>query len=303
MNKERYNFKYRNSNPYPTIDKYNEIIERFKNGPRKENYQNIRGIPKEYILNNVEPKYELVFIGDISYTANKILKFDDIFSNFVKDSNFLIANLEGCLKCAISNNLRKNRIGDVAIDIEIFDAIRDFFPLEKIFLSVANNHIGDYDLNTFMKTKEYLEKMDFNIFGYIDKPFADLNEDIRIIGGSMWSNRPCAFITNIYDSEKNIKKKSFNILYPHWGYELCEYPSTELVQLGKQLLIKFDAIIGLHAHTPQPITIENNKLLAYCIGNMTCNHKKLFQHMHCNKGIVIKINIGENLWKSFNWTN
>jgi hypothetical protein len=92
-----------------------------------------------------------------------------------------------------------------------------------------------------------------------------------------------------------LNEDSFNILFPHWGYELELYPRIETVNHGNIMLNKFDAVIGHHSHCPQPISfsaIDNfNKLIAYSLGDF-CFGSESKKLRVMKYGIVINLEIG-----------
>ena len=81
------------------------------------------------------------------------------------------------------------------------------------------------------------------------------------------------------------------------------YPRSYTVQIGDQLLEKFDMVIGYYSHTPQPLTTrivgENLKLIAYSLGDF-CNGLTYDVYRY---GIVSKITLdlsSEDRWHPIN---
>jgi hypothetical protein len=134
----------------------------------------------------------------------------------------------------------------------------------------------------------------FHVFGTDETPFIDINDDLRIVGGTQWSNRTCDYLVGIEDPTHHLKQDSCNLFYPHWGYEMELYPRFETVWRGMELLNEFDVIVGHHSHCPQPVTsypVGNaNKLIAFSLGNF-CDGKKVEMQ---NYGILVKVDIGIN---------
>jgi hypothetical protein len=127
----------------------------------------------------------------------------------------------------------------------------------------------------------------------------DLNEEIRVITGTQWSNQPCIHSCKLKESEQYLKQDSFNILFPHWGYELELYPRIGIINQGRDLLSKFDALIGHHSHCPQPISFFNiknlSKLIAFSLGDFCFGwdlRKKKNEML--SYGIALKTEIGVN---------
>ncbi|MHA1437545.1 MAG: CapA family protein [Promethearchaeota archaeon] len=261
-------------------------------GPNRKNKGNIQSIPSNYILNNeIKSKYTLTFIGDIMDLSFRDLIIGESVKKFIKGTDYLIGNFEA----TITNE--KKVFMDQRHSPQIMDALELFFPPDKTFLSTANNHGGDFGLNCFSKSVEQLKKRGFNVFGTKKTPYVDITNDIRIVAGTMWSNRPCNYLVKLKESYQYLNSNSFNILFPHWGFEMELFPRLSIIEHGKRFLKKFDAIIGHHSHCPQPITFYqiNNykKLIVYSLGdfcfglNIKDKRFKFFQY-----GIILKAKLG-----------
>ncbi|MFX1420263.1 MAG: CapA family protein [Promethearchaeota archaeon] len=269
-------------------------LKRYTFGPKKRNEGNIKYIPKNHLLNEITPKYTISFIGDIMDLSYRDLIIDENVKNFVRGSDFLIGNFE-----AIITSEKKINIMTKRHKPQIMDALASLFLPKKTYLSIANNHTGDYDLKSLSNSINQLKERGFNIFGTTTNPFVDLNEEIRVITGTQWSNQPCNYSSKLRESEHYLKQDSFNILFPHWGYELELYPRIGIINQGRDLLSKFDALIGHHTHCPQPISFFNiknlNKLIAFSLGDFCFGwdlRKKKNEML--SYGIALKVEIGVN---------
>jgi hypothetical protein len=255
-------------------------------GPSTNNSGNVQYLGKSSVLNKITPKYTISFIGDIMDVNLKDLIISDNVKQFIEGSDFLIGNFEATLT---SN---KKRINGKRHKPQILDALANLFNPKKTFLSTANNHSADFGEKSFRESVAKLKKRGFNEFGNEKTPFLDLADDLRVIGCTQWSNYPCDYLVRLEESSQYIKEDSFNLLFPHWGYEMELYPRIETINKGKELLSKFDALIGHHSHNPQPVSFipfgNDNKLIAYSLGDF-CDGKEFEMH---NYGIVIKIEIG-----------
>jgi hypothetical protein len=262
-------------------------LRRVITGPNTNNNNNVEYISKYSVLNNIRPKYTISFIGDIMDINLKDLIIGDSIKNFVKGSDFLVGNFEATLT-------EKNLFNGKCHKPQIMDALTDLFDPTKTYLSTANNHSGDFGRIDFFDSINQLKSRGFHVFGTGETPFLDITNDLRIIGGTQWTNRSCDYLARLEDSTNYIKHGSFNLLFPHWGYELELYPRHVIINQGKEFLKKFDALIGHHSHCPQPVSyfpIDNdNKLIAYSLGNF-CDGKNFEIH---NYGILVKAEIGFN---------
>lgn len=305
MNRERRNFQLQSVQrqkkvalPY-TKEENTAMLNRFINGPNGENKEHIHSIDPSYILNTIKPEYSIGFIGDIMDLVNKDLIIGDKLKHYLKNVDFLVGNFEGTIIDSDKFSRIKGIYSDIRHKPQIMDALETLFPPENTFLSVANNHAGDFGRIPFFKSLEKLNSKGFHLFGTKKQPYIDLNEDIRVIGGTVWSNRPCDYIINLYDSELYIEPGVFNILFPHWDYEYYLYPSSEIIELARHLIENYNAIIGHHSHCPQPISFHHlngyKKLLAYCLGDFCVgkySNEKQFANL--KYGIVLKIVIGRD---------
>jgi len=262
-------------------------------GPGRKNAGIVECIPCSHVFNEgLEAEYEVAFIGDIMPTFKRRVKFSSGVRDFVKGSDFLVGNFSG----TITETRRK--FSFLSLDQrhtpEIRDMVAEFFPPEKTYLSVCNNHTGDFGEKIFLNSVSMLESHGFNVFGWNKRPFVDINKDIRVGIGTMWSNRDCDYLCKLEDADAYIKPGAFNFLYPHIGYELEVNPRPEIVRLGRKLIRKFDAVIGDHSHWPQAVTQESldgiNKLLVYSLGDF-CGGLPLKKYQH---GIILKAQIGRD---------
>jgi hypothetical protein len=259
-------------------------------GPTKNNSFNIEYMPKSHMLNKITPKFTISFIGDIMDIKFRDLIIHENIKDFVKGSDFLIGNFEGTLT-------PEKRFMNKRHKPQIMDALESLFQPNKTYLSVANNHSGDFGSKIFSHSVKQLERRGFNVFGSLEKPYCDLTDDLRVIGGTQWSNRPCNYLVKLKDTINYTKRDSCNLLFPHWGYERELYPRMDTIREGMLFLSEFDLLIGHHSHTPQPVSFYNidgvNKLTAYSLGNFCfgMDNKKFKDYKY---GIAIKTEIGIN---------
>ncbi|MGB2705636.1 MAG: CapA family protein [Candidatus Omnitrophota bacterium] len=278
------------STPYNARESISWLVRNIT-GLSRKNAGIVKPIPNSHVFNaGLKPEYKVVFVGDIVPAPRGRVKFDRDLRQFASGSDCLIANFAG----TITGPQTKAVPFDQAHTPQIRDTLADFFPPEKTYISVANNHAGDFGKKVFLESVELLRSRGFGVFGWNECPYADINDDLRVVSGTMWSNRPCDYVCRLDGVERHARPGAFNFLYPHFGYELELYPRPEIVRLGRELVRKFDAVIASHPHCPQPVTAEPiegiNRILAYSLGDF-CTGAKMKKYQY---GTLLKVELGRN---------
>jgi len=280
-------------NPYNLKDLLGCFI-RNSFGPGYRNKGIVKDSPKSFRVNkNITPKYSIAFIGDIMDMAGRNEAVSMNIKQFFQDCDYLVGNFEATITTAKKTYDLAQRHSP-----QIMDALAELFAPDKTFLSLANNHAADFDYKIFSESVAKLESRGFQIIGITEKPFAEIGSDIRIVAGTAISNHDCDYIVKMEDAVKHYAPDKFNVLYPHWGYDLELFPRPATVALAKKAIADFDAIIGHHAHVPQPVTVVNpngadsdvNKLIAYGLGDF-CIWEELKHYLY---GMIMKLDIGQD---------
>jgi len=165
--------------------------------------------------------------------------------------------------------------------------------LKSVGLNVAtvgNNHSYDYGLQGFLDTMQNLRKSGISYVGggvnsglaYQGEVYKVKGLKIGILGIAKVNGGPDSIAklekagtTNGYDTHSTeqaitaMKKASdVLIILTHWGEEGSFCPrDSEKSSAKKWGALGADIILGSHTHTLQPVTLENNKLVAYSMGN------------------------------------
>ncbi|KQM67849.1 hypothetical protein ASE75_02895 [Sphingomonas sp. Leaf17] len=233
------------------------------------------------------------FIGDIMNIADKTLVFGDDLKAFVGECDILIGNFEATI------HDHPKRPG-VWIGFEqpqaerIVDDLAALFDPTRFYLSLANNHSGDYPLSVFERSNALLRDRGYRLFGMKDDPWIDPDPGVRIVTGTMWSNQRADDMLYLHapnQSAKYCRPGAVNILYPHWGYELEAWPRPEIVRLATEYARDFDAIVGHHAHNPQQMALVDGKPVAFGLGDF-CFYYDLPTYKH---GMVCRMEIAPSI--------
>lgn len=156
--------------------------------------------------------------------------------------------------------------------------------------SIANNHSYDYGKQGFLDTLQNLDKAGISYVGggvnsgiaYQGQIYQVKGLKIGVLGFAKVNGGPDSIATkdrpgttNGYDtasSEAAITRmktvSDLLIVLTHWGEEGTFTPRThELATAKKWKELGADIIVGSHTHTLQPVTLSENKLVAYSMGN------------------------------------
>ena len=158
-------------------------------------------------------------------------------------------------------------------------------------VSIGNNHSFDYGVNGFKDTLLNLQKENLlyvgggknaqEAYGYQQVILQDIK--IGIIGLAMVNGGVGSIASlsqsgtsNGWDDKSSVaavkrakKDNDIVIVLAHWGAELARCPRESEIQRAK---IWFEAgasmIIGTHPHVIQSMVADNNRVLAYSLGNL-----------------------------------
>jgi poly-gamma-glutamate capsule biosynthesis protein CapA/YwtB (metallophosphatase superfamily) len=283
------------STPYNFAEKMswlkNHII-----GPSKKFKKLTDFLPQSTEVNPITPKLKLGFLGDIMPMKEKQLQISTEVVEFFKDVDYLIGNFEGTITEKENEVFMSQRHSE-----EIIENLKGLCPPERFVLGCANNHAGDFGWTQFNRSYEILREAGFLTTGRRDEPTVLLNDQVSITACTNWTNQPNTpyiiyldEIDELYNAEAE-----FNILYPHWGYEIQLYPSPKQIEFAKALLDKWDMIIGHHSHCPQPITSYMlngaSQVVAYSLGDFTIAIDIKKYHW----GMIAKVELGpgEEKWQ------
>lgn len=246
-------------------------------------------IPETTTLNEITPKLTIAFLGDIMMMPERRVSFSDDLRLFFSEADYLVGNFEGTITSANRGLLGSKHSEQILYDL------KTLFPPEKTILTNANNHTCDYSKQDLDRSIQLQRQHGFIPIGLKREPSVLLANKVSVASVTKWSNKPCTYLAELADSDKAYNPKAaFNLLSPHWGYEMQLYPNPNQIDKGRALLNKWDMIIGHHSHVPQVITSYKDalavKLVAYSLGDFT-TFAKPDRYLY---GIVVKAEVGPN---------
>ncbi|MBX2819227.1 MAG: CapA family protein [Rhodothermaceae bacterium] len=264
-------------------------------GPSKK-YENLTtSLPYLSCLNPIEPQLRIGFIGDLMRIGNTDMQLGDDVRAFFEDVDYIVGNLEGVLVDP-DHPTRPFSTGE-RLSESMLGLLKQFNDPSRIILSCANNHAGDYGQHHFDHTCKMLQDEGFLCIGSSDQPAIELENGINLVACTQWSNQPASFLSFLSEADASYNPDAhMNVLVLHWGYQMQLYPSPHQIITARDLLKKWDMLIGHHSHCPQPITSYSaghyQKLIAYSLGNFTYRRDR----NNYRYGCIVKAELGPDLY-------
>jgi hypothetical protein len=242
--------------------------------------------PREWILNEgIAQKVIVGFAGDVLDTRGLPARVGADVSAFYSDCDAVVANFESTITDLPGHGTSVRHIP------QIVDALAEVFVPGRTFLSVANNHAGDYPAEVLLSSIRLLEDRGFSVFGLEERPFVDPCPALRVVGATDWSNAACDGIAMLdpRSTPRFMRPGALNLLFPHWGFELELNPRRSMVRKARAWLAKgFNAIVAHHGHTPRALYAEPGRdfgpaaLVVDSLGDFVCGFpRSVFVSVWC----------------------
>ncbi len=166
------------------------------------------------------------------------------------------------------------------------------------FLSLANNHVGDFGTGTLVETRKLIRDAGIQTSGaggneaQAREPAILVRDGIRfafvsfnaIVGppvatadhpGAAWIHMAPwnpfrrADLDRVAETVRAARAKAdVVIVYPHWGQEYVSEPNADQVRVAHALIdAGADMVIATHPHWVQGAEIYKGRLIAYSLGN------------------------------------
>ena len=99
----------------------------------------------------------------------------------------------------------------------ILQALDGLAPRDKLVLSLANNHTGDFGEAARRQSLALLQAEGFAAFGLVESPFIDLGEHLRVVTGTRWNNREGQHLAWLKDPAPWARPGAFTCSTPTGG--------------------------------------------------------------------------------------
>ena len=231
-------------------------------------------------------------VGDVHGESAIDRKAIPALKKYFADGNLNIFNLETAVT---TESKKEDKAYNFKTDLAFLKSIRS---IGLNVASIANNHSYDFGAEGFLDTVQNLDKAGISYVGggvnsgiaYQGEIFTIKGLKIGVLGIAKVNGGPSSIAskekpgtTNGYDvisTERAIssmkKVSDVVIVLVHWGEEGSFCPrNSEILSAKKWHSLGADIIVGSHTHTLQPVVLEQNKLVAYSMGNFIFYSSKL----------------------------
>lgn len=213
-------------------------------------------------------------------------KIEGMDGNFLKDVDFLMANLEGPI----------TDTNDCVQKAYSFEFNPEVAPMlaEKGFniFSLANNHSLDCKAAGFEDTKKYLSQSGIDYFGdpaqegYIIKEIS--GQKIAFLGLNLASGQQS--LEKYLEVTKRLDGLADEVIVSvHWGVEYEKMASGLQISAAHKLIDNgADVIFGHHPHVVQNFEVYNNKPIFYSLGNFVFDQTGVEENTGLGVGLVAR---------------
>lgn len=247
---------------------------------------------------------KLKLCGDI-WAVNKTFNIE---SNML-EADVIVANLETPITSSDSPIQKAGPSLKSSKDI-FKKNIMSLFSDKNLFLTLANNHIGDYGEQGIKDTIDVLNELKIKYSGvsinneydpYLFE-FGDTKIDIYTIGEKQFcisgiNKLGINYISpKIYAKISESKRKGhFVIVSIHAAAEMFPFVSPYLKELYRSYIdIGADIIHGHHSHVGQGYEEYKNGLIFYGMGNFLFDPERFVGYKNANIGLIADVEIKNN---------
>lgn len=224
------------------------------------------------------------FIGDTILSDEASIAPELV--NILQGTDFNIANLEAPY---VLTNAKPRKSAGLH---QLTHSVALLTQLNIKAVSLANNHMMDFDGNAIVNTINHLKNNGIGCFGAGNNsheallPFEIETSDgtFRFFGTMQRYHSAHHFATQSHGGiaqyvPSQLKRataqspKDKNVLFVHWNQEFEDFPEPESKSSAEKLTDCFGMIVGSHPHCIQGISKINNSVIAYSLGNFVLPHR------------------------------
>ena len=207
----------------------------------------------------------IIFTGDLMPFGDTKPSHTMALKQFLASADYIVFNLEGIVTD------RRRFLALSHSHTPLYNYLHTSFG-RGVILNVANNHASDFGCKAFSLQNQRLRDQGFLVIGDTPTPLT-IEDQITLSARTFLSNQHPIIETlsisrPLIPHEWRPPQHTYNILMPHWGYEMHLSPTQEQIALYHSIVPAiYDSVIGNHAHTPQPVYLSESSVLATSLGN------------------------------------
>lgn len=254
----------------------------------------------------LEPKsFTILFGGDLMFDRHIRQSMDRNGPNFILEPlrqtllsyDLVVANLEGPITTFPSKSVG-SAVGSTnnflfTFPISVVPMLKEYnFGL----VSLANNHIRNFDVEGIDQTKSFLTQENVGFFGNTGEELLS-EQRVKFIereGKKLAFVGVNQFVSGGFEAgEEDVifarRNADIVIVFPHWGNEyqpnsgpVIEEYAHRLVDLGA------DLIIGSHPHVIQQVEEYHGKMVYYSLGNFVFDQ---YFEPAVKKGMLVAVEV------------
>jgi len=254
------------------------------------------GAKQDTIIRKLKDTISITAVGDImlgSAFPSKInLPPDDALNSFqavdsLLKGDIVFGNLEGCFLDSGNSNKCNGVNPNSCYAFRMPERYAGIYKKAGFnVLSIANNHVGDFDTKGRKNTAKVLDSLKIHYAGQVNKPFEIFEKDSVKYGFCAFSPNENTVSINKIDSAKALvarlkKQVDIVIVSFHGGGEGARFEHVPrkneiFYRENRGNVYKFahavidagaDVVLGHGPHVTRAVEVYKNKFIAYSLGN------------------------------------
>ena len=254
------------------------------------------GVKQDTIIRKLKDTISITAVGDImlgSAFPSKInLPPDDAVNSFqavdsLLKGDIVFGNLEGCFLDSGNSNKCNGVNPNSCYAFRMPERYAGIYKKAGFnVLSIANNHVGDFDARGRKNTAKILDSLKIHYAGQVNKPFEIFEKDSVKYGFCAFAPNENTVSINKIDSAKALvarlkKQVDIVIVSFHGGGEGARFEHVPrkneiFYRENRGNVYKFahavidagaDVVLGHGPHVTRAVEVYKNKFIAYSLGN------------------------------------
>lgn len=234
-----------------------------------------------------ERPLRLFFVGDImAMHGDRVPRIDPALAGLLHDADQVIGNCEAPVLRRPLEPAAGRSSGAGMAEAYLQGIVEQLgIPVDRLALSLANDHAGDEGVAGWTSTQESLHRLGITPLGLCGGTAAPVVRvrrrgfNLGFLAWTHWMSRdvfcdqPGVWRAEQLDDLDLAELREryevdFLVGVPHWEYEFQHFPRDATRRLAWDLSRRgVDLIAGAHPHVPQPMEWIGDTLCAYSLGN------------------------------------